>query len=77
MASIGGDDSHDEIIAEILKICTDDCTEQNIMDQTHLSHDLLGRTMAEIVDRELLHYSEVHGIYTTTDKGYIYLKKSG
>jgi predicted transcriptional regulator len=76
MTSIEGDNLHDKIIAEILKICTDGCTEQNIMDQTHLSHDLLGRTMAEIVDRELLHYSEVHGIYITTDKGYIYLKKS-
>jgi hypothetical protein len=35
------DDVHNKIIAEILKICTDGCTEQNILEQTHLSHDQL------------------------------------
>ena len=76
MTSIEGDDLHNKIIAEILKICTDGCTEQSIMEQTGLSHDLLRRTMAEILDRELIHYIEVHGMYITTDKGYVFLKKS-
>ena len=35
------DDIHHNIITEILKICTDGCTEQNIMEQTQLSHDQL------------------------------------
>jgi predicted transcriptional regulator len=75
MTSIG-DDLHNKIIAEILKICTDGCTEQSIMEQTRLSHDLLRRTMAEILDRELIHYIEVHGMYITTDKGCEFLKKT-
>lgn len=75
MTSTEGDDIHDKIIAEILQICTDGCTEQNIMEQTSLSNDLLTRTIAEIVDRQLMHYIEIDGIYITTDKGYIFLKK--
>jgi predicted transcriptional regulator len=74
MTSIEGDDLHNKIISEILKICTDGCTEQSIMEQTRLSHDLLRRTMAEILDRELIHYIEVRGMYITTDKGYVFLK---
>lgn len=76
MTSVEGDDLHNKIIVEILKICTDGCTEQSIMEQTRLSHDLLRRTMAEILDRELIHYIEVRGMYITTDKGYVFLKKS-
>jgi predicted transcriptional regulator len=70
-----GDDLHNKIIAEILKICTDGCTEQKIMEQTHLTHDQLRRIMAEVVDEELLHYIEARSVYITTDKGYIFLKK--
>ena len=69
------DDIHHKIITEILKICTDGCTKQNIMGQTQLSHDQLKRIMAEIVDRELLHYIEARRIYITTDQGYILLEK--
>ena len=68
------DNIHNKIIAEILKTCTDGCTEQNIIEQTHLSHDQLRRIMTEIVDRELLHYIEARRIYITTDQGYIFLK---
>lgn len=76
MTSIEDDDDiYHKIITEILKQCTDGCTEQNIMEKTHLSHDLLRRIMAEIVDRELLHYIEARHMYITTDQGYIFLKK--
>jgi predicted transcriptional regulator len=34
------------------------------------------RDMAEIVDKELLHYIEPEYVYITTDKGYIFLKKA-
>ena len=71
----GADDVHNRIIAEILKICTDGCTEEKIIEQTHLSHDQLRRIMAEIVDEELLHYIEARRVYITTDKRYIFLKK--
>jgi predicted transcriptional regulator len=64
-----------EVITDILKICTDGCTEQKIMEHTQLSHDQLRGIMAEVVDRELLHYIELRHIYITTDKGYIFLKK--
>jgi predicted transcriptional regulator len=70
-----GEDIHYKIIAEILRICTDGCTEQKIMEQTHLTHDQLRRIMAGIVDKELLHYIEARRIYITTDEGYIFLKK--
>ena len=70
-----GDDIHNKIIAEILKLCTDGCTEQKIMEQTNMSHDLLRGIMAEIVDKELLHYIEPEHVYITTDKGHIFLKK--
>jgi predicted transcriptional regulator len=76
MTSIEDDDDiYHKIITEILKLCTDGCTKQNIMEKTHLSHDLLRRIMAEIVDRELLHYIEARHMYITTDQGYIFLKK--
>jgi hypothetical protein len=45
------------------------------MEQTRLSHDQLRRIMAEIVDKDLLHYIEASGIYITTDQGYIFLRK--
>ena len=70
-----GEDIEHDVIAEILKICTDGCTEQKIMEHTQLSHDQLRGIMAEVVDRELLHYIELRHIYITTDKGYIFLKK--
>jgi predicted transcriptional regulator len=76
MTSIDDDDVHHKIITEILKLCTDGCTEQKIMEKTHLSHDLLRRIMAEMVDRQLLRYIEVRRIYITTDQGYIFLKKT-
>jgi predicted transcriptional regulator len=69
------DDVHRKIITDTLKTCTDGCTEERIIEQTHLSHDQLRRIMAEIVDRELLHYIESRRIYITTDQGYIFLKK--
>jgi hypothetical protein len=47
MTSIGEDDIHNKIIAEILNLRTDGCTEHNIMEQTQLSHDQLRRIMAE------------------------------
>jgi predicted transcriptional regulator len=75
MTSEKEDDVHHKTITEILKICTDGCTEQKIMEQTYLSHDQLRRIMAEIVDRELLHYIEARRIYITTDQGYVFLKK--
>jgi predicted transcriptional regulator len=77
MTSIEEDDIHHKIIAEILKTCTDGCTKQKVIEKTHLSHDQLRRIMAEIVDRELLHYIEARRMYITTDRGYIFLKKSG
>ena len=60
------DDIHHKIITEILKICTEGCTKQNIMEQTQLSHDQLKRIMAEIVDREILQYIEARRIYITS-----------
>jgi CRISPR/Cas system CSM-associated protein Csm2 small subunit len=54
-ANDDGEDIEHEIIAEILKICTDGCTEHKISEHTHLSHDQLRGIMAEVVDRELLH----------------------
>jgi predicted transcriptional regulator len=74
MTSIEDGDVHNKIIAEIVKVYTDGCTEQKIMEQTHLSHDQLRRIMAEIVDKELLHYIEARRVYITTDRGYIFLK---
>jgi predicted transcriptional regulator len=77
MSSVeNGDDIHHKIITEILKICTDGCTDQKIIEQTHLSHIQLRGIMAEIVDEELLHYIEPEHVYITTDKGHIFLKKA-
>jgi len=45
------------------------------MEQTHLSHDQLRRIMAEIVDKELLHYIEARRIYIRTIKDTYFLKK--
>jgi hypothetical protein len=45
-----GEDIEHDVIAAILKICTDGCTEQKIMEHTQLSHDQLRGIMAEVVD---------------------------
>ena len=39
------DNWHDKITSEILKMCTDGCTGEKIMEQTHLSRDQLRRIM--------------------------------
>lgn len=63
------------ILANILEICKDGCTKDKIIQETQLSHDQIRRIMAEMVDRELLHYIEASSGYITTDKGYIFLNR--
>ena len=77
MAATNDDDNdgYAMIMATILKICENGCTKDKIIQETHLSHDQLRRIMAEIVDRELLHYIEASRIYITTDKGYVLLNR--
>jgi predicted transcriptional regulator len=63
-------DDASTIIAEILKVCKNGCTKDEIKEETHLSHDQLRRITAEIVDKGLMRYIEHQGVYITTDKGY-------
>jgi predicted transcriptional regulator len=74
--SIGDDqDTYDMIMANILKVCKNGCTKYKIIQETHLSHDQIRRIMAEMMDRELLHYIEAHSVFITTDKGYVFLNR--
>ena len=59
----------------ILEVCKNGCTEQEIIETTHLSHDQLRRITAEMVDKEFLHYIEHRLVYITTDKGYIFVDR--
>ena len=68
-------DAYAMILATILKLCENGCTKDKIIQETQLSHDQLRRIMAEMVDRELLHYIEASSVYFTTDKGYIFLNR--
>jgi predicted transcriptional regulator len=69
------DDPSAEIMANILDTCKNGCTKDKIIQETHLSHDQLRRITTEMVDRWLLDYIEVRGIYVTTDKGYMFLNR--
>jgi len=77
MAATNGNDNdaYTMILATILKVCENGCTKDKIIQETQLSHDQLRRIMAEMVDRELLHYIEASSVYITTDKGYIFLNR--
>ncbi|MBV9177509.1 MAG: hypothetical protein JO297_10770 [Nitrososphaeraceae archaeon] len=77
MAATNGDDNdvYAMILATILKICENGCTKDKIIQETQLSHDQTRRIMAEMVDRELLHYIETSSAYITTDKGYVFLNR--
>ena len=70
-------DEASTIIADILKVCKDGCTKEEIIEETHLSHDQLRRITAEIVDKGFLRYVEHQQVYITTDKGYIFLDSKG
>jgi len=66
-------DDASTIITDILKVCKNGCTKEEIIEETRLSHEQLRRIIAEIVDKGLLRYIEHQGVYITTDKGYIFL----
>ncbi len=68
-------DSYAMTLDTILKTCENGCTKDKIIQETQLSHDQLRRIMAEMVDKELLHYIEASSAYITTDKGYIFLNR--
>ena len=66
-------DDASTIITDILKVCKNGCTKEEIIEETRLSHEQLRRITAEIVDKGLLRYIEHQGVYITADKGYIFL----
>jgi predicted transcriptional regulator len=66
-------DDASTIINDILKVCKNGCTKEEIIKETSLSHEQIRRITAEIVDKGLLRYIEHQGVYITTDKGYIFL----
>src|SRR5919197_1256754 len=70
-----GNYAYDTIMANILEVCKNGCTEDKIIEQLHLSHEQLRRITAEMVDKGLLHYVEHNLAYITTDKGYIFLNR--
>ena len=45
-------DDASTIMADILKVCKNGCTKEEIIEETHLSHDQLRRITAEIVDND-------------------------
>ncbi|MFZ0514586.1 MAG: hypothetical protein WAM14_23485 [Candidatus Nitrosopolaris sp.] len=51
-------DDASTIMADILKVCKNGCTKEEIIEETHLSHDQLRRITAEIVDKDFLRYIE-------------------
>jgi predicted transcriptional regulator len=69
-------DDASTIMAYILKVCKNG-TKEEIIEETHLSHDQLRRITAEIVDKGFLRYVEHQQVYITTDKGYIFLDSKG
>jgi len=68
------DDPSAKITANISETCTNGCTKYKIIQETHVSHDQI-RRITEMVDRELLHYIGVSGMYITTDKEYKFLNR--
>jgi predicted transcriptional regulator len=69
------DDASAKIMADILEVCKNGCTEQEIIQETHLPSNQLRRITVEMLNKEFLHYIEHRLVYITTDKGYIFLDR--
>jgi predicted transcriptional regulator len=76
------DDERTKMMLQILEASKNGSTKQRMLKEAQdkgvsLSHQQLRNITAELTDRELLRYSEMDGIYITTDKGYQFLKTVG
>lgn len=74
------DDERTKLMLQILKASRNGLTKQQMLKEARdkgisISHQQLRNITAELADRELLRYSELDGIYITTDKGYQFLKR--
>jgi hypothetical protein len=47
--------AHATIMATILELCKNACTEDNIIDQTNLSHEELRMITKQMIGRELIY----------------------
>lgn len=68
--------SYDRIIRQILEIATAGVSKKKIMERFSLSGVQLRRLIAELQSKDLLRYHHTLGLFVTSAKGNIYLKKS-
>jgi CBS domain-containing protein len=67
--------SHDRIVRQILEIATEGVSKKKIMERFSLSGVKLRRLIAELQSKDLLRYHHTLGLFVTSAKGNIYLKK--
>lgn len=72
--SIKWTDCNTVIVLEILEASKNGITNGDIMNKFQLSHVQLRRCLAELIDKRLLYYDELQGIYNTTDRGIIFIR---
>lgn len=68
--------SYDRIVRQILEIATVGVSKKKIMERFSLSGVQLRRLIAELQSKDLLRYHHTLGLFVTSAKGNIYLKKS-
>jgi predicted transcriptional regulator len=69
-------DMRTAIFVDILKSCINGATKNQILGETSpLTHEQLRRITAELVDKDLIRYIDVKGVYITTDRGYEFLNQ--
>lgn len=67
--------SHDRIVRQILEIATAGVSKKKVMERFSLSGVKLRRLIAELQSKDLLRYHHTLGLFVTSAKGNIYLKK--
>jgi len=67
---------YDTLVNNILEIATKGVTKKQIMDDFSLSKPQLRRLTTELLSKDLLRYHQKLGLFMTSAKGNIYLKKN-
>lgn len=67
--------SHDRIVRQILEISAAGVSKKKVMERFSLSGVKLRRLIAELQSKDLLRYHHTLGLFVTSAKGNIYLKK--
>ena len=65
---------HDPLVVKILELCKKGASKSKIVNNLAISHVVLRKSLAELVDKRFLQYIEREEKYYTTHRGLLFLK---